>query len=618
MALFSFNSNVSSLNTQRRLAESTRELGTSFERLSSGLRINRASDDAAGLSVANSLRVDRAVANQAILNANDAVSLLAIAEGATESLSTILIRIRELATQSANGNLSNPQRDALQSEATALRDEYNRLLGDTKFNNLTLLDGNLASLTAQVGYGTQSAIAYTVGEGLGETVGTGSFDEANYNATKTSGGKSAIDVGDLDGDGNLDYVIADSSAGRVYSVMGNGDGTSTSGAALALSGATQISLADMNGDSTLDVVTGTSAGNITINFGNGSGGFVGLATLLGSTGAAINQIETYDFNGDGDLDIIYQYSGIIGIALSNGMGGYGALTNVGAGNQFGVGDFNGDGNLDFATTQGANNIVLIELGNGSGSFTAGTSTATSAGKGATLEIGDINNDGYDDIVTQKGTVVRMLQNDGTSGATFTEGAAISMTSGTLRSLGDFNNDGYLDLFSTHALNSASILFGNGEGGFSNETISTGTGNVATATAGAAGDFNNDGALDVIMANNLGNELLVNTTEKRATLKVIDISTQAAALSELDYLDQALQRVSNEQGTLGAATSRLSSTLSELFGEREYLAIAESVIRDADIASEAANLTRNQILQETGAAVLAQANQLSSILLSLLE
>src|SRR5580693_958213 len=121
------NTNVASLNAQRRLAESTASLQQSFERLSSGLRINTASDDAAGLAIASSLNVDSRVYSQGVRNTNDALSFYSIAEGALNSLVDITTRLKELAQQSSNGVLSFTQRKSLDAEAQALGKEYQRI-----------------------------------------------------------------------------------------------------------------------------------------------------------------------------------------------------------------------------------------------------------------------------------------------------------------------------------------------------------------------------------------------------------------------------------------------------------------------------------------------------------
>jgi flagellin len=143
-------SNIVSLQAQRRLAEASLRLSDVFEKLSSGQRINKASDDAAGLAIADSLRADQRLASVAIRNANDGVSVVAIADGALAQISAVLTRMAELAEQSANGVFSNDQRSALQNEFVALGSEIQRIADTTTFNGVKLLSGT-SSITLQIG-----------------------------------------------------------------------------------------------------------------------------------------------------------------------------------------------------------------------------------------------------------------------------------------------------------------------------------------------------------------------------------------------------------------------------------------------------------------------------------
>ncbi len=143
-------SNIISLQAQRRLSDASLRLNEVFERLSSGQRINKASDDAAGLAIADSLRADQRLASVAIRNANDGVSVVAIADGALGQISAILTRMAELAEQSANGVFSNEQRSALQNEFVALGSEIQRIADTTVFNGVNLISGN-ATITLQIG-----------------------------------------------------------------------------------------------------------------------------------------------------------------------------------------------------------------------------------------------------------------------------------------------------------------------------------------------------------------------------------------------------------------------------------------------------------------------------------
>jgi flagellin len=164
--------NIASLQAQRRLADATGRLSETFERLSSGQRINKASDDAAGLAIADSLKADQRIASVAIRNANDGISVVAIADGALSQISGVLTRLAELAEQSANGVFSTQQRSALQNEFTALGSEIERIATTTTFNGVNLLSGG-AAITLQVGFnsGSTAQIQITNVQGTLQSLG---------------------------------------------------------------------------------------------------------------------------------------------------------------------------------------------------------------------------------------------------------------------------------------------------------------------------------------------------------------------------------------------------------------------------------------------------------------
>ena len=149
------NSNIASLQAQRRLGIASESLNATYERLSSGQRINKASDDAAGLAIADSLRADQRVAQVAVRNANDGISTVAIADGALSEIGNVLSRLAELSEQSANGTFSTTQRSALQNEFSALGSEVERIAVTTKFNGVNLLSGGNA-IVLQVGFNSGS------------------------------------------------------------------------------------------------------------------------------------------------------------------------------------------------------------------------------------------------------------------------------------------------------------------------------------------------------------------------------------------------------------------------------------------------------------------------------
>lgn len=166
------NTNIAALNAQRRLSNSTGDLRQSFERLSSGLRIVRARDDAAGMAIADALRADSRIASVAIRNANDGISLVSIADGALDQMANVLTRMAELAEQAANGTLGAPQRSALGQEFSNLASEIQRIAETTKFNDLLLLSGG-ANVSLQVGLDSSanSQIAFEGVDGTLESIG---------------------------------------------------------------------------------------------------------------------------------------------------------------------------------------------------------------------------------------------------------------------------------------------------------------------------------------------------------------------------------------------------------------------------------------------------------------
>jgi len=151
MAIRIFN-NTASVNAQRILGVNNDRLAQSIERISSGIRINRGADDAAGLAISEGLRSDIRALRQATRNANDGMSLVNVTEGALNEQSSILIRLRELASQAATGTVGSTERATIQLEFSALRDELTRIAMTTEFNGIGLIDGNLASSVANTSH----------------------------------------------------------------------------------------------------------------------------------------------------------------------------------------------------------------------------------------------------------------------------------------------------------------------------------------------------------------------------------------------------------------------------------------------------------------------------------
>ncbi|HTJ96098.1 MAG TPA: hypothetical protein VL381_01410, partial [Rhodocyclaceae bacterium] len=186
------NTNLASLNAQRNLNMSQSSLQTSLQRLSSGLRINSAKDDAAGLGIADRLSSQIRGLNQATRNANDGVSLAQTAEGALGTIGDNLQRLRELAVQSANATNTSIDRTALQSEVNQLVAEIDRVASSTQFNGVNLLDGSFTSSTFQVGANVGQTISVSMNSARASTIGTGTSS-----AVTGVGDSTAMATGDV-------------------------------------------------------------------------------------------------------------------------------------------------------------------------------------------------------------------------------------------------------------------------------------------------------------------------------------------------------------------------------------------------------------------------------------
>ena len=197
------NTNVASLNAQRHLYNTTSRFGKSMERLSSGLRINRSGDDAAGLAISESLKSDIRALQQASRNAADGISLVQTAEGSLDEVNNILLRLRELAEQSATETLGAEERTYLDAEFQELLDEINRISATAEFNGIKLLDGSAALLKVQVGIGTDATtstvdVDLTVGvsaTSLNLTAGVLSIAGTNGDAARSAIGNITAATG---------------------------------------------------------------------------------------------------------------------------------------------------------------------------------------------------------------------------------------------------------------------------------------------------------------------------------------------------------------------------------------------------------------------------------------
>jgi flagellin len=488
------NTNISSLNAQRNLNTSQSSLAQSLQRLSTGLRINSAKDDAAGLAISERFTTQIRGLNQAARNANDGISLAQTAEGALTQTSEALQRIRELAIQSSNATNSASDRAALQAEVAQRVAEITRIGTQTEFNGLKLLD---SSFTSQV---------FQVGANANQTITVSAIADARASAL---GGHTLVANGTLTG--NVLTPAVATAALAVNGVVAETDltittsGGTTSAISYAINSSAKTIASAINSAASSLGVSATASNETTLS-GLSASGTVAFTLFGGDTSAANSAAISVVIADQNDLSNL--------VSSINGV-------------------------------QGTTGITAA--------FTTSGSKAS-----ITLSTTDGRNIGVGDFTNAAATI-------SFGGVTLTSGAATdsSIATGTV-------------------------------------ALSSTNGPIATANADAG----------VFAAAGVNNSSFT-------SVAAVDISTSVNAQAAIATLDAALNQINSSRGSLGAIQNRFESVVSNLQTTAENLTASRSRIQDADFAMETANLTRAQILQQAGVAMLAQANALPNNVLTLL-
>ncbi len=622
------NSNIAALGAQRRLAESQDATTRSFERLSSGLRINRASDDAAGLSVSSALNANTRIAGQAIRNINDGVSYLNIADSTVSELSNVVTRLTELATQAANGSYSLTQRRATNVEADQLVKEFNRLVQSATFNGRALFEGGASFLALQAGRGEGSVLTQSVGGRLARAVGTGSHVTGAVTPVTAADTLSAGQMVDIDNDGDLDLLVLDTATDRLSIMQNDGNGGFVEREQLGVGDSTTFTVGDLNNDGLLDIVTNTSSNAIEVFFG-GASSFGGATTFDPGIPGQVMAIGIVDLDGDGNVEVLTAHdSG--SFAVQTGVGGTTTYDKIHLGQLLSGGisvpggmritDFNGDGRPDVLINDGTS----LSIFNGNGTLGLSLSqTITPGGNLLDFDVGDLNRDGYQDVVlgtdinVQRFLGVSPGRVEGAASQTFDPGTLEGgvVTSASHVALRDLDNDGVLDYALGYRGGVLSLLLD--EAGSIRASAASVPPSGPAVSFLATGDLNGDGVIDFISGDDLNFSVRLAQTAQSSTVALLNLTSADLARESLDILSAIRDRISLERGMIGAFQSRLQSTLSVLQAAKENFEAAEARIKVVDIASESASLVRSRILQQVGASVLAQANIQPQIALRLL-
>ena len=526
------NTNMPSINTQRKLSKAQSALDKSLERLSSGLRINTARDDAAGLAISERMTAQVRGLTVATRNANDGVSMAQTAEGALAEMGDILQRIRELAVQSANATNSAGDRKSLNDEVNQLVAELNRFANTTEFNGMKLLNGDDPVSAFHVGANSNQTIVATTTDFRTNKYGSYQIGNATVTAANAGAGKGV----------SISNAVAGTNAAANSSIQ-------VTGAAVSKPG--KMTLNGPNASGSVELTTADSAADIA------------------------SKINSQDLTG------------IKATARTETM----------------IGFTTGDYTIEISTTNATSNSANTETATISFSVPKiGNSDIGQSAEALTDAVNAFNEQSSKTGITAKLNDAKtgiILEND--------EGKNINVT---LKS-------------------SNTIYMGNASNGSAAAVSLAGTTSGKTFTAAGQVTLDSSRSYSVNLAASVniqagvlsgGSMGSTSVTTYGSTLQRVDsldITTVKGANDAIHIVDQAIDSVNAQRAKYGALQNRFESTISNLATSSENVSAARSRIQDTDFASETANLSRSQVLQQAATSMLAQANQLPNNVLTLL-
>ncbi len=552
------NTNVMSLNAQRNLMMSQRTQNEAMSRLSSGLRINNASDDAAGLSIGSNMTAQIRGVDMAAKNSNDAISMTQVAEGAMQESTSILQRMRELAVQSANGSNSDANRAQLQDEVNSLQSELTRIANTTEFNGIKLLDGSFSSRSFQIGANAGVSLDVSV---------------------------SSVRAADLQR-----YSAQMSSAGGATGAAGSG-GAGGVTAAGGLSAGNNIASQDL----TIAGYRGTARIDSTAN-----GGLFAADATAEEIAAAVNERTA-------ETGVTARAETVAYISLRGSSGATGALSTGAVANTATVLSFNlaagnstvRDERLDAGLTLDKNANGVVEI----------TGTVTTTGDMTAVAESVNKQSGVTGItasLSEDRTYIKLTNSEGKdidiSNATFS-----NLTAGTMTVMGSIAQERDDD-------NELSMQF----------DVGADIGRTTGAIVAGKVEFESIRAFSVTSSVDQATGVVTNTagglgvTANSDSVSDVNISSAQGATDAIKTLDKAIAYVDDQRAGIGATQNRLNSTINNLTSISVNTASARSQIQDADFAAESAKLSKAQVLQQAGTAMLAQANAAGQSVLSLLQ
>lgn len=550
--------NIAALNSYNKLGNNNNAVSKNLEKLSSGYKINRAGDDAAGLAISEKMRAQITGLETAQKNANDGISLVQTAEGALTEVHSMLNRMVELAGQSANGTYQNAvDRENLQKEVESLKSEIDRISDSTNYNGINLLDGSLA------GNGTSGGglVGGTIGTFRADTVTSSAADGKDIDFTKK-------DIFVIDGtEVEVDWSkLTDKQKSTLKTEWtSNTSGDLAKEAASIMQDAINAAIDQTNADAGASVnhVTVAAVGADNFKLTSGLSGSNSSSLAVKGTPATDKSVASEIFgavDGSGATDV--------------------KALGTGATSQLTISAANANGKFDMSIN--GENIEVDMSSAGLGASSTGTQVAAAVQTAINAALGRYDTakgNAGDDAINGKITV-------------------------------SFNNKGQLEFANT---SDKKIGFSDRAGddyaktlGISAEGKAISGGGLVLQIGDTSDDFNK---LTVSVANMGSSSLGIGS---------ISVANQESASAAISKIKDAINTVSSTRGDLGAIQNRLDHTIKNLSVTSENMTAAESRIRDVDMAKEMMDYTKNNILVQASQAMLAQANQLPQGVLQLLQ
>ncbi len=605
--------NIAALNSYRNLTNNNSAVSKNLEKLSSGYRINRAGDDAAGLAISEKMRAQITGLETAQKNANDGISLIQTAEGALTEVHSMLNRMVELANQSANGTYQDDDRVSLQSEVDALKEEIDRISKSTNFNGRTLLDGALAI------DGGSAATSTT------KVTGLDAFGKAPANAAVT-----AVKDGQIGKDSQkLKFTLDLSNVSIKNTSTGQSaiDGVSVK---IGIGGANTVTLSpasvsitkggEMKGSELAQAIADNYKDGITITNAASANPGSSVANVKFTVKAEGDKlvfemedlpVENFEANLQAELSVSSSEG-----ALSNVNQAEAIAVKVDQAAVFDAGRKYAQGTIDLAGK--IEDGSALKIGDETYIFAIGKDSkfkdvqnVEGLGKVTVIDMTDI---AANDADRAKIAAIRLSQEDNSlfKIGTVYDGTKIGLT----EKAGAFDNYDTWDLAGTNAAADADWQ---NKDGISIAQWAQLDNPVTTETEAVAASGGL--TLQIGDTSDAFNQMTVGINSmSSASLGIgdIDVSTQTGAAAAVDKIKAAINQVSAQRGDLGALQNRLEHTINNLSVTTENITAAESRIRDVDMAKEMMAYTKNNILVQASQAMLAQANQIPQGVLQLLQ